>query len=140
MVRTQGRFDPEAMVWTTLPPASMTRIVAEFGGAAHTTVLPVTPTRGQIMGQRLRPFAMPLLAAVAAVAALTAVTAPAASAASYRQVYAQLFYGDPSVTVPQCTAAGTADVAAGRFDFYRCVTFTAGADPSEELEGFLILG
>jgi hypothetical protein len=85
---------------------------------------------------RLRLLATPVLALVAVTVGLT-VTAPSASAAPSRQVFAELFDGAPSVTVPECNAAGAADVAAGRFDFYHCVTFDA---QSEELEGFLITG
>jgi hypothetical protein len=91
------------------------------------------------MGNRLRLLAAPVL--TAAVVATVMIAAPNANAAGSRQTYAQLFFGSPSVTVPQCNATGTSLQAAGRFDFFRCVTFTAtGPDQSEELEGFLILG
>ena len=92
------------------------------------------------MGNRLRLFAAPLLTIVAVATSLM-IAAPSANAALTRQNYAQLFFGPPSVTVPQCNATGTSLQAAGRFDFFHCVTFTAsGPDQSEELQGFLILG
>jgi hypothetical protein len=68
---------------------------------------------------------------------LMVVAAPTANAVPYRQVYGKLFFGPPSVTVPECESAGQTLQAQGRFDFYRCVTFDAN---SEELEGFLITG
>jgi hypothetical protein len=92
------------------------------------------------MRNRLRLLAAPVLALAVVTMGLT-VAAPNASAAGSRQVYEQVFSGPPSVTVPQCKAAGQALVAAGRFDFYRCVTLIAsGPNQSEELEGFLIIG
>jgi hypothetical protein len=92
------------------------------------------------MENRLRLIAAPILAVVAVAVALM-VAAPSANASLTRQVYAQLFFGAPSVTVPQCNAAGTALLAQGRFDFFHCVVFTAGGpDQSEELQGFLITG
>jgi hypothetical protein len=91
------------------------------------------------MRSRLRMFAAPVLAVVAVTMGLAAVAAPTASAAITRQTYAQVFYGAPSVTVPQCQATGQSLQAAGRFDFFHCVPFP-GSDPAEELEGFIILG
>jgi hypothetical protein len=91
------------------------------------------------MGNRLRLWAAPILAVVAVAVGLM-VAAPSAGAAASRQVYAQVFFGAPSVTVPQCNSTGTTLRNAGRFDFYRCVAFTGSPDPAEELEGFLILG
>lgn len=92
------------------------------------------------MRHRSRLLVAPVLALAAVTLGLT-VAAPTASAAVSRQNYAQVFYGAPSVTVPQCESTGAALLAAGRFDFYRCVTFIAsGPDQSEELEGFIILG
>jgi hypothetical protein len=88
------------------------------------------------MRNRLRLLAAPVLAFAVVTVGLT-VTAPSASATPTREVFAELFDGAPSATVPECNAAGTADVAAGRFDFYHCVTFDA---QSEELEGFIITG
>lgn len=92
------------------------------------------------MRSRSRMFAAPVLAVVAVTMGLAVVAAPTASAVVSRQTYAQVFYGAPSVTIPQCDATGQALQAAGRFDFYHCVPFPGSADPAEELEGFIILG
>ncbi|HEX5402377.1 MAG TPA: hypothetical protein VFX16_08760 [Pseudonocardiaceae bacterium] len=92
------------------------------------------------MRNRIRMSAAPVLTAGVAAVGLT-LAAPAAHASITRQVFGEFCYGSPSVTVPECNAAGIADVHAGRFDFYRCV-----AQPRidgmqiEELEGFLITG
>ena len=92
------------------------------------------------MGNRLRLIAAPILAVVAVAVALLA-AAPSANAAASRQTYAQVFFGAPSVTVPECQATGAALLAQGRFDFFRCVVFSGSApDQAEELEGFLITG
>jgi hypothetical protein len=85
------------------------------------------------MVMRLRLLVAPVLA-VAALGLLT-VAAPAANATPIRQVYAHVYTGPPSVTVPECNSAGQAFVNAGRFDFYRCVAIDS---QDEELEGFLI--
>jgi hypothetical protein len=89
------------------------------------------------MRNRLRLLAAPVLAVVAVTVGLLTVAAPAASAVPVRQVYGHFYSGPPSVTVPQCNSAGQAFVAAGRFDFYRCVAIDS---QTEELEGFLITG
>jgi hypothetical protein len=87
------------------------------------------------MRNRIRLSAAPVLAVVAVTVGLLTVAAPAANAVPVRQVYGHQYFGSPSVTVPQCNADGQAFVAAGRFDFYRCVAINA---QTEELEGFLI--
>jgi hypothetical protein len=85
---------------------------------------------------------MLLLAGLASLATVLGMTlaAPAANAAGSRQTFGELFYGSPSVTVPECESAGTADENAGRFDFYRCVPDNIGSTQAEELEGFVITG
>jgi hypothetical protein len=85
------------------------------------------------MIMRLRLLVAPVFTVVSL--GLLAVAAPAANAAPIRQVYAHVYTGPPSVTVPECNSAGQAFVNAGRFDFYRCVAIDS---QDEELEGFLI--
>jgi hypothetical protein len=87
------------------------------------------------MIMRLRLLVAPIFTVVSL--GLLAVAAPAADAAPIRQVYAHVYTGPPSVTVPECNSAGQAFVNAGRFDFYRCVAIDS---QDEELEGFLITG
>lgn len=88
----------------------------------------------------IRMFVAPAFTGLALAAGL-AIAAPAAHAVPTRQVFGEFFYGAPSVTDPECNAAGTADVNAGKFDFYHCVE-QAPIDGMqvEELEGFIITG
>lgn len=76
--------------------------------------------------------------AVLAIATGLSLAASTASAASVRQTFGELFFGAPSVTVPECESTGTALLNAGRFDFFRCVTADTGSTQAEELEGFVI--
>lgn len=76
--------------------------------------------------------------AVLAIAAGLSLAGTAAYAASVRQTFGELFFGPPSVTVPECESAGTTLLNAGRFDFFRCVTADIGSTQAEELEGFII--
>ncbi|HEY3605881.1 MAG TPA: hypothetical protein VGL06_00180 [Pseudonocardiaceae bacterium] len=69
--------------------------------------------------------------------AVAAQTAPA----SVRLVYTQLFFGPPSITIPECRSAGQADVRAGDFPSYICVASPYFVpNPYEELEGFDVIG